>query len=46
MSKRHSNIFQWTATLNKLIESYITGTTYNDARSYKKVLNKLFKKYL
>lgn len=28
MSKRHSNIFQWTAILNKLKESYITGTVY------------------
>jgi len=46
MSKRHSNIFQWTATLYKLIESYITGTIYNDARWYKKVLEKLPKSYL
>jgi len=46
MSKRHSNIFQWTATLNKLIESYKTGTIYNDASSYKKVFDKLSKTYL
>lgn len=43
MSKRHSNIFQWTATVNKLIESYKTLTIYNDARSYKKVFDKLSK---
>jgi len=46
MSKRHSNIFQWTATLNKLIELYITGTLYKIRHSFKRSSVNYRKKYL